>query len=177
MGYFDAFTANLFHSDDLGRRFYAPFGKFGRSYLVPDEKVTPIATSIQTGYKVMLISIIGTQIIFGWRWNLLVGPLATLLVYFQMWRVTRTLEAIKVTELAQPSPKELLTKQAKATGSWALWSLLIISVLFTSVGVWMLATQGDSMAWFATVFFGLCALIFAKQLWLLGQARSSSDTA
>lgn len=60
---------------------------------------------------------------------------------------------------------------------WSLVVLFVVSVLFVLVGLAMVITGAEG-AWPALLFFGLCAAIFAAQLWpslLLSQKPESVD--
>lgn len=60
---------------------------------------------------------------------------------------------------------------------WVLFILLAIGVVFVAAGIGMVAT-GTEGGWPALLFFGLCAAIFAAQLWpslLLSQAPETRE--
>ncbi len=42
--------------------------------------------------------------------------------------------------------------------------LLLISVLFTASGIWMIMSTGTWKGWFAAIFFGICMVVFVINL-------------
>lgn len=170
MGYWDTFTANLFGQDAAGHRTYSPFGKFGKTYVVPDDRATVIRASTRRAYQVMLGGIILTQTAIGWRGNLIVGPLVLVGFYLNSLRHVNGLEVISYSNLVKNSRVENLQRAARVTGARMLSLLLVGSLLFTLAGVWILK-RGDQMGWFVVGFFGLCALVFAVQLLFARQGK------
>lgn len=168
MGLFDGVTANLFREDSAGRRVYAPFGKWGGVYLVPDASVAArIATVWRRFYQIMLVSIIGVGIAFGWSWqawSLVPIAVAASLVVAQLQ--TKGLERItaSASDLQPVTRAQAVTRYAKAVGKPLLWTLLGSSLLLTAAGIWMITTGAGIMAWGAAGFFGLCTLSFVLQL-------------
>lgn len=171
MGYWDTFTANLFQQDTQGRRTYSPLGKLGKSYLVPDEAKNEIVRATQRRYKIMFGAIIGTQLLFGWRFNLLLAP--GLLVWFFMASVQNAsnLEVISGDKIKANSRLDSLRRNAEATGSRTLTLLLLMSLAFVAMGIFIVSAAGEPAGWYSIFFFGLCASVFAAQLLLSKPGR------
>jgi len=171
MSYWDAFTANIFGRNNDNCRTYTPFGKFGKTYLVPDERVIVIQASIRRAYQIMLTSTILTQILFGWKWNLIVGPVVLACFYINSFKLVKGLEIIPANQIIKTSRIGNMQRSAEATGVFALSLLLIVSLLFVFAGIWLVAQNGDLAGWLCLIFFGLCAFMFAFQLFLLRQNK------
>ena len=171
MGYWDTFTANLFQQDAQGRRTYSPIGKLGKRYLVPDAAKDEIVRATQRRYKIMLGGIIVTQILFGVFVNLLVAPALLIWFYIASVQSASKLEVISGERIKDSSIQDNLRRSAEATGSRTVTSLLLISLAFVVLGIFIVTTSGNPVGWFPLLFFGLCASVFAAQLFLLKRGR------
>ena len=168
MGLFDGVTANLFRQDSAGRRVYAPFGKLGGVYLVPNDFVAArIAGVWRRFYQITIGCIIVAGIAFGWRWQAwLLVPIAIAASLVVAQLLTRGLERTAATpsDLQPVTRAQAVTRYAQAVGKRLLWTLLGSSLLLTGAGVWMITTGAGTEAWLATGFFCLCTLSFVFQL-------------
>ena len=167
MGYFDAFTANLFRSSRAGQRVFAPFGKFGAVYLVPtDADAARLSAVVRRMYQLMLPGLIGIQIALGWRWNLLFGPVWLVAFWGVLYREARKLPRtdLRAGELAALPRREMQARAGRAMGRGWLVAMLGIAVTFVVMGAWLwLRTREPSML-LATGFFSLCGAVPAYQL-------------
>jgi hypothetical protein len=174
MAYLDMFTANLFRVTKDGDRVIAPFGTFGPTYSVrSDGEAERIASAVRLMYQVMLVSIIGAQIIGGWKWS--AGVVAVMLVayYTRMHAVTRVLPRLPISsnDLEPVSRQERQVQAGRALGARTLYLLIAGSATFVLLGVWMWAQTRDSHAFFPVAFFGLCLTAFVYQLIVLRRSR------
>ena len=167
MGYFDAFTVNLFRVDRDGRRVIAPFGALGRVYLVPsDDDAARIRAGVQRLYQILLGAIIASQLLGGWRWSLIAGLVALAGFYGGMHVLTRRLPmaGVAVKELTPVSRGEMQARYARALGRRWLIAGVGIAALFVGVGIWLGVRTGDARMWLTAGFFALCGAVSAYQL-------------
>ena len=133
MSYFDTFTATLFRTDADGRRVIAPFGR-GRVYLVGDASARRIEVTLRIYYGLMLIAIVTTQVVGGWRWNMFfVWPLS-MAIYFALFGIlVRPLERLPMSthQLHMESRSQRLDAVARATGKPTLVLLAVTSLTMT----------------------------------------------
>jgi hypothetical protein len=168
MGYFDAYTATLFRADADGRRVMTPWGNRGPVYVVErDADATRISGAVRRMYQLMLPLVIGSTILLGWRWTIVVVVLWSTAFYGVLHAVTRRLPraAIGARDLPKARHAELQQRVGRAMGRRWLVALLVGSLAFVAVCAWLLAMTGPSAAaLLGLAYFGLCAGVFAYQL-------------
>ena len=180
MGYFDAYTANLFRATRDGQRVFAPLGKFGAVYTVPsDEEAGRIARVARRLYQLMLAGIVGVQIVLGWRWNLVCGVLWLAVFYGVLQREARRLPrtALRVADLAPLSRRERQARAGRALGMGWLVTMLAVSAVFVATGAWLWFRSGDPSMLFAVAFFGLCGAIAVYQIVVVRRSAPPSPPA
>lgn len=168
MAYWDGYTANLFREDAEHRRVIAPWYKRGPVYLVPtDADATRITRTVRLLYQLMLLAILAPLVVFGWRW-MIVCALAWLVVFYVvlfaiMHRLPR--HPLRADQLPPVARTAMRDRAARAIGPRALWTMLIGSLSFVAIGIWMLFARGSSLIALATVgLFGLYSGVFIYQL-------------
>lgn len=168
MAYWDGYTANLFREDAEHRRVIVLWYKRGPVYLVPtDADATRITRTIRRLYQLMLLAILAPLMAFGWRW-MIVGALVWLAVfYIGLFAITRRLprHPLRADQLPPVPRAAMRDRAARAIGPRALWTMLIGSLSFVAIGIWMLIAGGSSPVALATVgLFGLYSGLFVYQL-------------
>ena len=161
MGYFDAFTVNLFRTDATGQRVIAPFGKWGGVYAVPDSAVSRITGAVKLYYMGMLVVIVTANEATGWKWGgfVAVVPLIVVNVVMYIWLV-RPLQRlpIKYGDLPKLRRRERQKAAAVAMGPITLTLLLLASLAMTAAGIYV-------HLWWAAALFGATTLLFIVALW------------
>ena len=161
MGLFDGLVATTFRRD-AGRVYFVPWGRWGRSYLVPPEREAHLTRFLRAYYAAMFPLILAATFVFQWR-AMLLAPLFSGALYLKFWHFTR---GLPVAESAPPVDRgELLRQHARATGKPVLWFSLAASLLLVAVGLWLLSRgERSGTTYFTIVFFGLCAAVNVMQL-------------
>ena len=161
MGLLNGLVAGTFRRD-AGRVYFVPWGNWGRSYLVPLEREAHLTRFLRAYYAIMFALIPIATYMFQWR-ALLLLPLLLGAVYLKFWHFTR---GLPVADSAPAVDRgELLRQHARATGKPVLWFSLVASLLFVSVGLWLLLRgERSGTTYFTIAFFGLCAAVNAVQI-------------
>lgn len=170
MGYFDALTSSSFKTTKDGRRLFFPWGTLGRGYLIPTEEEYE---KLRRKVKLYFIICLPITILLVSRLNFL-GDLLLLLVLtvpYLFW-------ANKQSRKFEPSNEKYTFKQSFGTQArehnvLTLWLLEIGSLAFVAAGIFILVK--DITNWPAAlasiVFFGLCAVVFAKMIFVRNQQQ------
>ena len=169
-GYFKsmAVMANPVSQDTHGRTVYAPFGRWGSAYLVPDDEA---ADRIRRSWSRFSLPLVITPIVLlnlGLDWRLMLLAVLMSVTYFAL-RLTRGLERLPESpkELLTPvSRKEIFRRQAQSLGRPLLIAKLIFAVtiaLFGSMAI--IGGDEDSWGWILAAGGGFVALLTARQLW------------
>lgn len=167
-GITDALVANIYRRTSDGRTLFCPWGNLGRAYIVPPEREAELTTFLKRFYLAMFAIIVILAPVLHW-WLLALTPILSGIIYYKFWSFSRTLTV----DTSPPPPVSrtaLFTNQARATGRLRLWLLLIMSLAFVAIGIWMRST-GAPQSTLVIVFFGLCAIVFAAQLIALSRNR------
>ncbi len=173
MGYFDAFTANLFRTDATGQRVMTPFGNRGGVYVVPDSAVPRITGAVKLYYMGMLVVIVTATETTGWKWGVFVVVVPLVAVNFIMFSwLVRPLQRlpIKPSELPKKTRVEAMQASAVAMGPITLTLVLLAALAMTAAAVYV-------RLWWGAAFFGSASALFIVQLWRLycANSRGSSD--
>src|SRR5215831_5646165 len=158
MAYWDAYTANLFREDAEQRRVIALWHKRGPVYFVPtDTDAARITTAVRRLYQLMVLAIVVPLVVLGWRWAVVCGVVWLGLFYLALFAMTRRLprHPLRADQLPPVSRAALRDRTARAMGSRALWTMLVGSLTFVAIGVWMLVAGGPLLVALASIgFFG-----------------------
>jgi hypothetical protein len=168
MGLFDGITAGLIRRGPDGARFYAPLGKWGQVYAVPDDEA---AARIRSEWRALSIALfafsLGVVFLAGASWKVIVAAPAVLLVTipFSHWVARQLPKAdLKAADLVPVSRAELIREQGQAIGRRTLAILSLLSLGMTVVAVVAaLVVNGGFGQWWPAGFFALCtAVIYAQ---------------
>ncbi|MEO8321287.1 MAG: hypothetical protein ABI561_23520 [Bradyrhizobium sp.] len=165
MGYFDGLTSGGFKTAQDGRRFFFPWGIFGRGYAIASERdYLRLRQQVKAYMVATLVLVIASGI-----YDPYLAPLATgvLLVGFYLTWMWRVLPRLKRSD-EKLSMRESMTSQAHAHGPVVLWLLEIGSIaLFVASVVMMVFDPGSMLTGLAcTVFFGFCTAKISRLLML-----------
>jgi uncharacterized membrane protein len=168
MGYFDGYTANLFRSDDQQRRVVVPWGSRGPVYLVPtDVDAARITRVVRVAYQVMIPLVVGSVIVLGWRWMIVLGLAWLVAFYGVIYAVTRDLPRanVRARDLPKVSRREMQGRMALAIGRRWLVVLLVVSLLSVAAATWALSVTGPALSLYYVIGYGLlCSGLFAYQI-------------
>src|SRR5262245_1421160 len=160
MGYFDGFGENLTRIGPDGRRYYAPIGRWGPIFDVPEASDEDRLRRRWIGFArvmfpiVMVVVLIRPAVFV----VLAIGPVAGLLaVLFGLW-CARDLPKSSVawSDLKRITRTEAVTAYSKAVGRRTLFVCLILSIFMTFIGVLMLVLFPGVQIGLATGFLALC---------------------
>lgn len=174
MAYWDGYTANLFREDAEHRRVLALWPRRGPVYIVPtDAEAARITRAIRRLYQLMMLAILAPLVVLGWRW-MIVGAFAWLgLFYAGLFVITRRLprHPLRADQLPPVSRGAMRDRATRAIGPRALWTMLIGSLSFVAIGIWLLIARGPSMVALGAVgLFGLYSALFIYQLRRVGRS-------
>ena len=163
MGYFDGLTSGSFKTTPDGRRLFFPWGVLGSGYVIASEQDYLRLRQQVKGYTIVtLVLIIAAGSFGGYVVPIAVGALLMTLYLAWMWHLLRRLKASDV----RMSLQESMTAQAQASGAVVLWLLEIATLALVCGGIFMFVA--DPSQWLValgvTIFFGLCAAMFARML-------------
>lgn len=171
MGYFDAITSAAFKTMPDGRRLYFPWGVLGRGYAIPtDAEYNRLRRQTKINSAVSLVLIIAVAMMQHIPWTLGVGGILTAAyagwAYVQSRRLQPTDERLTY--------RESLSTQAILHNKVVLWMMEVVSILYVVTGLVMLFLDPQSwlIALTSIVFFGACAVIFARMLMLRKRAAA-----
>lgn len=163
MGYFDGFGENLTHAGPDGARYFAPVGRWGPIYRVPDasEEVRLRRRWVNFVRALFFVGL-ASIVILGPTLPvvLAVGPIGGLLaVALGFWFARGFPKSTVVwSELERVSRTQAVSAYSKAVGRRTLLVLLVISALMALAGVLMLVFQPGLQSAFAAGFFVLCTV-------------------
>ena len=168
MGYLDGLTANLLRSGQDGRLYYAPAGKLGPLYLVPDAKAAARLRQVwQRFFIVLFVVAIATILAVGpaWiataGWKLLIPlPVAALVSWLFGLIVGRGLPRAAIThrDLAPLSQSDLMKAYSTATGRRTLRLLLAVSVFMAVASVLVALLTPSVTLWVSAAFIVFCSV-------------------
>jgi hypothetical protein len=165
MGYLDAVTSRNFKTAADGRRLYFPWGAGGRGYVLASEQdYERLQLQTKIFLAVSLVLIIGTVVLQAW---ISLVAAVVLLMGFQ-WLWARSLAKRLQPSEERLSLQETWTTQARLFGPVGLWLLEVLSLVFVAGGIAILVFNPSDWlnGLFAAVFFGACAAVFARMLFL-----------
>jgi hypothetical protein len=169
MGYWDGITANIFRHDTQGRRYYNPFGKWGRIYEVPDELAGRLKRHWQRFHQVtwpLTVALGFLTIWMPWSWKVWLLVWVPYLIGIQLagiafahWTVRPLSEAtIARTDLLPVSRREAFIRYTRAVGPRKLQRSLAVSVagtgLVAALALLMAMTTGRIALWLVVGLFG-----------------------
>ncbi len=163
MGYFDGLAASSFKKDSSGKTLYYPFGIFGRGYVIPnDKKEKSIRSSLKRFYVIALPILIGTGILFGWLYAIL------LLIPVLLWAILLPKSLVKGLHPCATKMKvsDSIDSSARAHSKGMLWFLFLASSFFTLTGLFILISDPEKsiLALSTIAFFGLGTFIMGRML-------------
>jgi Ca2+/Na+ antiporter len=165
MGYFDALTSSAFKTGKDGGRLFFPWGVLGRGYVLASERdYERLQRQIKAYMIVTLVLIVGTVMLQAYLWSVI--AVALLIAVYVIW-VMYLLRGLQPSD-ERLSLEESMTSQAVRHNATVLWLMQIGSLIFVAAGILMLVLEPGNwlIALASTVFFGLCAAVFARMLFL-----------
>jgi hypothetical protein len=167
MGLVDGVAATFIMHDAEGRTLVRPFGRRGRTYLVPPDREEDVQGFIQLGYLPLLAAVLVAEQVFGLVAALAVVPLLTAAL---LYALDRRLREFPVTD-AKPveTRTDMQVVLARSLGTRRVAITLAIAVMFTAGGVWM-GLSGERDGWWIAAFFGVGAAMQLRTLRLLRRA-------
>ncbi|MEZ5788017.1 MAG: hypothetical protein R3D62_16445 [Xanthobacteraceae bacterium] len=169
MGYFDALGSSSFKTMPDGRRLFFPWGVLGRGYAIPSEAhYEHLRRQVKIYLMVSMVVIIALSVA---QRYLLSGIVAAFLMAgYAAWAYAQ-MRSLEPTD-ERLSYRESLTTQAVHHNKVVLWVLEVIAILYVATGLIILAVDPGNwlVALGAIVFFGACAVIFARMLILRKRA-------
>ena len=162
MGYFDGMTGAVIRTGHDGARYYAPLGKYGRMYAVPDDAAS---ARLQTRWRwfyyalfaIMLFAVYYTHA--NWRLIILAPVAGLIAVPFGYWAARGLPTAtIAYSDLPAITRAQALTTYSRATGRRTLGFVLCASVLMTVMGLATALLTGQIMLWLSTGLFALTSV-------------------
>lgn len=172
MGYFDAVTNSSFKTTQDGRRLFFPWGTLGGGYAIASEQDY---LRLRGQVKVYIIAALLLMIVSNLFWNYAAAlAVAALFLGFYLVWMWRLLPRLAFSD-ERLTLQESLTAQAQGHGAVRLWLLEIASLVFVGCGFWILAVEPRRtlIALAVIVFFGLCAVVFARMLMLRRRTAAS----
>lgn len=171
MGYFDAITSGSFKTMPDGRQLFFPWGVFGRGYAIPTvAEYVRLRRQVKINTAVSLVLIIAVAAMQRYLWTLGVG--GALMIAYAAWAYVQ-MHSLQPTE-ERLSYRESLSTQAILHNKAVLWAMEVVSILYVATGLVILVV--DPQSWFialaSIVFFGACAAVFARMLFLRKRAAA-----
>jgi hypothetical protein len=168
MGYFDGLTANLLQTGTDGQRYYAPAGKLGPLYQVPNEEA---AIQLRREWRAFFIAFFvvlmaglslagpGWVATAGWR-LLLAAPLGGIAAVGFGFVAARRLPraTISHSELVRVPRAQAHRTYATAMGRRTLRFVLGTSLFMTVVGLLVAVLTPSVTLWISAGFFALCTV-------------------
>ena len=148
MSAFDGVFAITLRTNAEGQVLFAPFGRWGKTYVVPSDRQQHLRRFFRVFYVVMLIAIVVATRFIGWL-VVGVGPVFLSVLYLKYWSFCRRLELAE----SVPSPlsrSKALSIYSRATGRSKIWFCIVVTILFSVAGVWMIYTKGGAESYFVT---------------------------
>ena len=155
MGYFDGLASGIIKKDKDNNPVYYPWGVLGKGYVLPNaERETEIKNMVILFYQLFFgvffvhLFLLKNALIFA----LLV---LALVIWFLVKSKQLTKDCPKSGE--KLTLKEGYTNSAKAHNLWVLYILLVVSVLFTLLGLFLLMSgKAIGASLFLVILFGAC---------------------
>jgi hypothetical protein len=164
-------SASCLH-DAEGRTLIRPWGRLGATRLVPPEREAIITRFIAGGMGGLLTLNLAVIVLAGWPWALaLLAPEIAAFV-FGLHRLTRDLAVVDAVPV--DTTRDLQVRIARGTSPARRGALAVVSLLFTTAGVWM-GISGKREGWLIAAFFGLCAAVPLRQMRLLRHASAAEQ--
>jgi hypothetical protein len=169
MGWFDALTSGSFKTAPDGSKLFFPWGIWGRGYAVTSEQdYERLRQQMKTYYIVSLPLIIGSAVAKIYVAAIIIAAL--LLGFYLVW-MRSLLPRLQPSD-ERLSLQESMTSQARQYSAMGLWLLEVAALAFVCGGILILIF--DPSNWLIALpsigFFGLCAVAFARMLFLRGRA-------
>lgn len=161
MGYFDGLTDAAFKTDAAGRYVFYPWGVLGKGYVMRDAAhYESLRGKIKWMYIVVLPVIIFNQVSFGVKANLIFLAVYMIwyLVMLKYWTSGLEVSNEKMTVA------ESRRNSAKSHNRATLIFLVIISVVFVLLGLWMMASGHFWQGFLSSIFFGGCGFMIMLML-------------
>jgi hypothetical protein len=168
-GYFNALTSTYFKITDDGRKLFFPWGALGRGYGIPsDEQYRRLHRQIMIYQIVSLVAIIAAAAAQQFLGALVIGALS--IAFYVAW-VRRLVRSLPPSG-ERLTREESMTTQARMHGAAALWSMLVISLVFVAAGIGMLIFEPHKwlVALASTAFFVVCAVVAVRMIVLRRRA-------
>jgi hypothetical protein len=165
VGYFEGLTNGSFKTDSEGNTVFYPWGVFGKGRILPDEPTEKkVRGFVSLYYKVSLPSIIGAGVIIGWAWAFVLVPILAGWFYFGSKSLVKEFPYSE----EKLTLKEGYKNSAKGHNTSTLWLLLVCSLLFVFMGIFVLTIAKSSadvmLGWMLVILFGASAAAIGYML-------------
>ena len=136
-----------------GKTDFAPFGRLGRTYIVPPEREAHLTNFLRTYY---IAVIAGAVVAAQWlhEWVLALAPLAIAVLYLKYWHFVRHLPISEV-----PFQATSFESHSPPSGKRRSWVSVFSSTLLALAGAWMITARGGWAAYVVTAFFVVCLCV------------------
>jgi hypothetical protein len=176
MGYFDGLVDAVFKTDLNGQSVFYPWGVLGRGRVLKDPVAAQAAKLfLRRWYQVMLGSAVVLSLVFTSRslsFPIKFGAAVAYAVVFIGWFFLRTRALVAGTEFSDErlTIRESHANTAARFSRGMLWGFLLIALLMTVGGVWMVTSRASKLdllaGWTLIVMGPFCAVVFTRMLWL-----------
>jgi hypothetical protein len=161
VGFFDGVTANLIRSGRDGGRYYAPFGRRGAIYRVPDDGAAARIAREWRTFSTVVFGVVVVAPLTGLGWQLfLLTPIVVIAVIPFAFYTGRGLPraTLGFDELIPVTQSEALDRYARAVGRGWSGFLLAASVGMTALGIFAAVMSRRAELWLGALFFALCTV-------------------
>ena len=162
MSAFDGIFATSLRSNAEGQVLFAPFGSWGKTYVVPSDRRQHLRHFFRVFYIVMLIVIVATVPFAGW-WVVALVPVFLSVLYLKYWSFCRGL-AVTDAAPARLSRSDAFSVYSQAIGRPRIWLCIVVTFLFSVAGVWMIYGEGGVESYFVTLFSVLGFIMSIRML-------------
>ena len=128
---------------------FAPFGSWGKTYVVPSDRQQHLRRFFRVFYIVILIMIVASVQFAGW-WFVALVPVFLSVLYLKYWSFCRGL-VVADSAPARLSRSDALSVYSRATGRPRIWFCIVGTFLFSLAGVWMIYAEGSVESYFVTL--------------------------
>lgn len=163
MGFLDALTADAYARDSQGRRIFAPYGRRGRAYVLPDARTHELARFQRRWFQLYIVALLAAGAAVG-PWAVLAVGGAWILVYVVGLRyVARGLE--EASERPILPRDERVRRGMRVMGRPTMIAICASGAGSAIFGASLLLRNGRNLgAWFIMIYGVLVTILYTRQL-------------
>jgi hypothetical protein len=163
MGFLDALTADAFPLDSQGRRVLTPYGTRGKAFILPPERVGPLAKFQRRFLQAYLVALLVGGLAAGPWGIVLVGALWMAGCFVGITRFTRDLE--ESSERPTRGREERVGIAARAMGRPTMYVVCLAGAASAAWGGWLIGRGQRGLAiWFLTLYGLVIAILYGWRL-------------